>query len=213
VSGHADVSGVEGWAQTRRCLHGVAELVIAGPQYRAHGTIRLQSVPGGFGGAALGVQVIAGELRWDGGRSRLPIESRTCEELSSAAGLVVGRPEGLYTSGSGVAPDEPLAVDPEAATVLAGWFERGDTALRQFAPGSSPVLWPEHFDVAISLDEVNYGVSGGDAGAPAPYAYVGPWTPRMGPFWNAPFGALRAASALRDAAALLAFFTEGRQSL
>ena len=31
---------------TRRSLHGVAELVIAGPQHRATGTIRLRVTPG-----------------------------------------------------------------------------------------------------------------------------------------------------------------------
>ena len=34
---------------TRRSLHAVAESVLAGPQYRAHGTIRLTVTPGGFG--------------------------------------------------------------------------------------------------------------------------------------------------------------------
>ena len=34
------------------------------------------------------------------------------------------------------------------------------------------------------------GVSAGDDYYPTPYAYVGPWTQRTGPFWNAPFGAL-----------------------
>jgi hypothetical protein len=32
-------------------------------------------------------------------------------------------------------------------------------ALRSFAPGLEPVLWPEHFDLGIKLDEVNFGVS------------------------------------------------------
>ena len=35
-------------AVTRRSLHGVAELVLAGPQYRATGKLRLGVVPGGF---------------------------------------------------------------------------------------------------------------------------------------------------------------------
>ena len=35
-------------AATRRSLHGVAELVLAGPQYRATGKLRLGVVPGGF---------------------------------------------------------------------------------------------------------------------------------------------------------------------
>ena len=51
---------------------------------------------------------------------------------------------------------------------------------RQFATrldvrAGQPVLWPEHFDLAIDVDEVNYGVSPGDGYHGAPYAYVGPW--------------------------------------
>ena len=34
---------------TRRSLHGVAELVLAGPQHAETGEISLQPVPGGFG--------------------------------------------------------------------------------------------------------------------------------------------------------------------
>ena len=94
--------------------------------------------------------------------------------------------------------------------MLADWFARGDQALRVLAPAEHPVLWPEHFDLAIQLDEVNYGISAGDAGHQQPYAYIGPWTPRTGEFWNAPFGALRAADELPDADAVAAFFTEGR---
>ena len=44
----------------------------------------------------------------------------------------------------------------------------------------------------VTDDEVNYGVSPGDEFHPLPYAYVGPWTSRIGPFWNAPFGAFMA---------------------
>ena len=41
----------------RRSLHAVAELVLAGPQYRATGKLRLRVVPGGF------ATVLAPELR------------------------------------------------------------------------------------------------------------------------------------------------------
>ncbi len=85
----------------------------------------------------------------------------------------------------------------------------GDAALRAFAPEETPVLWPEHLDVGISRDEVNYGVSPGDASVAEPYAYVGPWTPRTGEFWNQPFGAARPLSALGDAGAVADFFREG----
>jgi hypothetical protein len=192
---------------TRRSLHGVAELVIAGPQYRRLGTIRLQVAPGGFGGVKLPVSVAGTTLRWDGGSAPL---AGTYRELAALAGVDVGGPEGLYHDTSGVDPDEQVVVDPAAAELLAHWFERGDAALRQFAPDVTPVIWPEHFDLGISVGEVNYGISPGDAGHAGPYAYVGPFTPREGPFWNASFGALRSADELPDVAAIVAFLTEGR---
>jgi len=130
-------------ATTRRSLHGIGELVLAGPQYRAHGTIRLR------GDAAL----------------------------------------------------------------IAEWFARGDAGLRSFAPDVEPVIWPEHFDLAITLDEVNYGISPGDAVHPLPYAHVGPWTPRESALWNVPFGALQPAGDLPDADAVSAFFAKGRAAL
>ncbi len=192
---------------TRRSLHGVAELLIAGPQHRAHGTIRLSVTPGGFGGVSTPVRVEGFELVWAGGRAPL---AGTYQELAMAVGIRPGAPEGVYHDTSGIDPADAVVVDPAAAAELAGWFARGDTALRAFAPDEEPVLWPEHFDLAVSLDEVNYGISPGDAAHPEPYAYVGPWTPREGPFWNASFGALRPASELPDPAAVAAFFAEGR---
>jgi hypothetical protein len=109
-----------------------------------------------------------------------------------------------------LAPADTLLVDREAATYLAECFAVGDQALRRLAPDVRPVLWPEHFDVGISLDEVNYGLSPGDQYLAEPYAYVGPWQPRQGEFWNAPFGAARTLSELGDADDVLAFFRQGR---
>ena len=73
------------------------------------------------------------------------------------------------------------------------------------------MLWPEHFDIGISVDEVNYGVSPGDAHIGEPYAYVGPWSPREGAFWNTPFGAARTLTELPDVVAVSAFFHDGAQ--
>jgi len=196
-------------AATRRYLHGVAELILAGPQYRRSGTIRLRVLPGGFGAIkepdlrAMGDHLVVGD-------QRLPMTATTCAALGAAAGVEVGPPEGLYHDGSGVQPDEPIEVDAGAAGYLAGCFSLGDAALRQLAPGEQPVLWPEHFDLGITLDEVNYGISPGDGYLNEPYAYVGPWKPRSGEFWNAPFGAARPLRDFPDAGALGAFFAEGR---
>ena len=192
---------------TRRSLHGVAELVIAGPQFRTLGSIELRVRPGGFGGHLSPVRVEGSDLVWDGGRTRL---EGTCRELAAATGQEVSDLADVYAVGSGVDPDEALAVDAEALDRLLGWFVRGDAALRAFAPDVEPILWPEHFDVGLAVDEVNYGASPGDSTHTGPYAYVGPWTPREGEFWNAPFGALRDAADVTDVEAVVTFFEAGR---
>jgi hypothetical protein len=134
----------------------------------------------------------------------------TCRELAAASGQQVSDLAEVYHQGSGVDPDERLTFDIPTLALLLDWFGRGDAALRAFAPGEEPVLWPEHFDVGITLDEVNYGASPGDATHTGPYAYVGPWTPREGEFWNAAFGAFRDAADLPDVDAVVTFFDTGR---
>ena len=191
---------------TRRSLHAVAEHVLAGPQYRAVGTIRLHVTPGGFGQVKGPLRVEGTELRGDG--VRVPLRG-TVAGVAAAAGVESGAPD-LYRDHADLGPADELTVDPDAAALLLDWFARGDAAMRAFAPGADPVLWPEHFDLGVAVGEVNYGVSPGDAANPLPYAYVGPWTPREGLFWNTPFGAARPAERFPDAAALAAFFAEGR---
>ena len=192
---------------TRHSLHAVAERLLAGPQYREHGEIRLQVTPGGFGQFAGPLRVEGTEIV--GGDRRVPLHG-TIGEIAAALQVEPGEPADLYAEHAEFGADEELAVDLAAAGLLLGWFARGDQALRKLAPAEEPILWPEHFDLGIAVDEVNYGVSPGDSGHPQPYAYVGPWTRREGEFWNAPFGALRAAEELPDAEALTAFFAAGR---
>jgi hypothetical protein len=78
---------------------------------------------------------------------------------------------------------EPLGVDPASAAALADWYAFGDSVLREL--GGEPILWPEHFDIAIVIGEANYGFSPGDEAHPEPYAYVGPFNPVEGELWNA----------------------------
>ncbi len=213
--------GQEALAVTRRSLHGVAELVLAGPQYRATGRLRLRVVPVGFattekpefrsdGLEVAGLGVIAG------------INGRSPRAIAEELGLTAGRPEGAYGDGSGVDPDETLIVDPDQAAIIIGALVRGQDALIAFARAESlasaqataptPVLWPEHFDVAISVGDVTYGVSPGDGFSGEPYAYVGASRPAAGDdaFWNAPFGAARPLAELPDATAVTGFFARGR---
>jgi hypothetical protein len=141
---------------------------------------------------------------------RLPLDGARLADLAEQAGVQPGAPEGIYTDVTAGDPGRPLQVDAGRATALGDWYAAGDRALRSLFPDQVPVIWPEHFDLGIGVDEVNYGVSPGDGYSAEPYAYVGPWTPRTGEFWNAPFGAARTLRALPDDEALLAFFTEGR---
>ena len=186
---------------------------MAGPQYRHSGTIRLRVVPGGF------ATVREPDLRVEGtdlvAAERVPLDGSTCVDLAATAGVDAGVPEGLYHDHSGVPPEEPLRVDPAAAAHLAACFEAGDAALRAFAAAAgsdaTPVLWPEHFDLGVTLDEVNYGLSPGDGYLGEPYAYVGPWKARQGAYWNAPFGAVRPLRELSTVDALTRFYTTGRE--
>jgi hypothetical protein len=199
------------YARTRLHLHGIAETLIAGPQHRAHGTIRLAIRPGGFGGVALPLAVDGVELVVSGGvaERRVPLRG-TARELAARVGVTAGAPAGLYPDGSGLDLDAELAISAAAAAEIESWFALGDAALREFAPDLTPVLWPEHFDLAVTVGEVNYGVSPGDCGHPAPYAYVGPWTVPDGEFWNAPFGAVRELDEVGTPAGLTAFFRAGK---
>jgi hypothetical protein len=194
-------------ATTRRCLHGVAELLLAGPQYRATERIDLRVTGGGF------ATVTGPELRVEGdelvaGATRVPLAGHTFTEVAAAAGIEAGEPAGVYDGGPGVSPGETITLAAAPLATLLEAFAEGDRALREFAPEATPVLWPEHFDVAITLDEVNYGVSPGDGHLAEPYAYVGPHHPRQGGFWNAPFGAARPLRELGGAVA--AYFRTGR---
>jgi len=196
----------------RRSLHAVAELVLAGPQYRATGKLRLRVVPGGF------ATVLAPELRAIGtgvvgdGGAAVPIDGHTARAIGAELGVTAGRPEGAYADGADVGPDQTLTLDPGQSDVILGGFARGHDALIAFAPAETPVLWPEHFDVAIRVQDANFGVSPGDGFIEEPYAYVGVSRPPAGDaFWNAPFGAALPLSELPDAAAVTAFFAEGHR--
>jgi len=196
-------------AGTRRALHGVAELLLAGPQYRESETIRLSPRPGGFG------TISAPSLHVDGtdlvaGDQVIPLNGTTYRKLAAAVGVDPGAPEGLYEDGSRVHVDDVIGVDADAAEQIARGFAWGDEALRRLATDLTPVLWPEHFDLGITFDEVNYGVSPGDDYLGEPYAYAGPWQPRVGTFWNAPFGAARPLRVIPGSTALYDFFMEAR---
>lgn len=195
---------------TRRALHAVAELLIAGPQYEAVGDIRLAVRPGGFGGwdASESSAVSGTELVTPTGRFPL---GGSVTDLARRAGITPRALRDVYTGGPDFSLDEPTDVNASVAGVLLRAFADGDAALRSLEPGQVPILWPEHFDIGITVAEVNYGVSPGDSVIGEPYAYVGPWQVPAGAFWNETFGAARPLSRLTSPAAILEFFLEGRR--
>jgi hypothetical protein len=107
-------------------------------------------------------------------------------------------------------------IDRGAARQLADWYALADAALRRFAEELGepvdPILWPEHFDLGITVDATNYGASPGDATFADPYLYVGPHEgrPSMHDFWNAPFGAAVPAHRIPTTDHAVAFCSEGR---
>jgi hypothetical protein len=137
--------------------------------------------------------------------------------VADVAGIEAGPPEGVYSIVDPLPPDADLDLDTSAVAFINRSHYSGGHALKHVLPECHPVLWPEHFDVAATVAEVNYGVSVGDDTHQLPYAYVGPWTVPAGSFWNAPFGALYPLDPATDIDELTIriadFFERGRREL
>jgi hypothetical protein len=193
-------------AATRRRLHGIGECLMAGPQRRAGGRFTLRVTPGGF--ATTG----APALRLDGtdlliDESRRVAVTGSFSELADALGVEFGAPPDGYPDGSEAGPDDDASLDVASARLIQEWFLMADAALRVMAPRQTPILWPEHFDVAILLDDVSYGASPGDTLHPTPYAYVSSSNHGIADFWNAPFGAIRSQEQMRSVDDLVIFWS------
>lgn len=198
---------------TREQLHTLAEWVLAGPQWAASHTIRLRVIgPRISTVAEPDIMLTRHGLNHDGWY--VPYTG-TVDQVAASAGLVCRRPDLQYRDPVPGGPDTELDLDPDALSRILRVYCHGAEALATFAPGSKPVLWPEHFDLAIRLDDVNYGVSPGDSYSPEPYAYVGPDSHDDDPFWSVPFGALQVVDPDTEGttAAIAAFFEQGRALL
>jgi len=210
---------------TRDGWHRVAEHVLAAAQYADTGKIGLRPSTAGFetarplhGGRQLRVAEAELIVTDSAGSRSAPLT--TVGAAARFAGVTAGMPERVYQPATPLDLDDALAIDPGSARVLAEWYQLGDAALRRFAdevgadPGL-PILWPEHFDLAITIDGVNYGVSPGDVYVARPYLYVGPpaGPPARDTFWNAAFGAIVTIDEIPSADDAVAFFHHGRKRL
>lgn len=206
---------MNGHLTTRESLHAVAELLLAGPQYATTGTIKLRVTPGGFGTTTAPEARVAGTSLITA-EQIVALTDRTIAEVAQAMGVAPRSLSDVYPDHVNLTPAAVLQVTADEAADIAEAFRRGHEALTALAPTEVPVLWPEHFDLGISVDEINYGVSAGDTYIGVPYAYVGPWDvgsldtsahSGKAPFWNAPFGAALPVSEVAD---LVSFFREGQ---
>lgn len=207
---------------TRNALHAIAEHVLAPARYAATGHIGLRATPGGFGtppfpGSRGERQLLVRDTslvdRHGGDVRRAPLT--TLGALAAFVGIAPGAPDGVYPASTSLELDRRLAIDTAAERELAEWFALGNEALLQLvslhsaAEPSDIQLWPEHFDLATTIDLVNFGASPGDADHDEPYLYVGPFEQRSGPFWNESFGASMRRVDVPDVAAALDFFATG----
>jgi hypothetical protein len=212
------------YAVTRGALHAVAEHVLAAALHEATGRVGLRPTPRGFGTPPFPAAGTERQVRVDGtdvvvrhGETERRAPLRTVRQAAAFAGIEPGAPQSVYTPATPLDPDAPLAIEPSAAAAIHHWFWLGADAIERFraaherAQPSAAQLWPEHFDLAIVMGEVNYGCSPGDADHESGYAYVGPWSVDGlgGEFWNEPFGASRSASDLGSADRVAAFFETG----
>jgi hypothetical protein len=220
-----DTESARRLAATRAGWHRVAEHVLAAAQYADTGKIGLRPSAAGFatarplqGGRQLRVAEADLIVTDDSGTRSVPLT--TIGAAAEFAGVTPGMPDRVYPPATPLDLDAALAIDPASARVLAGWYQLGDEALQRFASevGSDagpPVLWPEHFDLGITIDGVNFGASPGDVHVEPPYLYVGPHAgpPVRDAFWNAAFGATRTIDQIASGDEAVAFFHDGRNRL
>jgi hypothetical protein len=139
------VDGVGVFVGTRRQLRGVAESLIAGPQHRASGTIRLAVRPGGSSGVALAIAVHGRDQVWRNGGAPL---TGPVSVIAEKADVDVGPPEGVYDLRDPLRPNAVLDLDVGATEWIHRSHYAGGHALKYVLPECHPVLWPEHYSAA-----------------------------------------------------------------
>jgi hypothetical protein len=215
--------------ETREALHRVVEHVLAAARYADTGHIGLQVIDGGFSTGPFGsepkaLSIVGDRLVVRRGPEQRSARLTTLRAAANVAGVTASVPATVYRPATAADPDNVLAIDPDEAVRIEAWYREVSQALTAFArtiesgsPGAPAAarqtLWPEHFDVAIRADEINYGGLAGDETVAEPYVYVGPpaGISLAGAFWNQSFGAVRTWSEVPSAAEITRFFLEGHR--
>jgi hypothetical protein len=197
----------DSFVAARDGLHALAEHVLAPARYRADGHIGLVPAPGGFGTPVFGdgerIRVEGVELVHEHPGTSTRVRITTVGAAAQFVGIEPGAVAEVYTPATPCTPDAPVALDPDAARVLAAWIALAESLLEDLRSAyaahdsTAPTIWPEHFDLACELGDAdagtrgNYGASPGDRAIAEPYLYVGPHeaSRRTGKLAAYPFGA------------------------
>jgi hypothetical protein len=208
----------DSFAGTCLAVHALAEHVLCSVRYQAVGRIGLLPAVEGvatppFEDRTVGLRGLELVDRRPDGERRAPVS--TLRAAAEHFGTEIGPPP-LWTPVTSPDPDTPLTIDATDLELLADWFALVGDALAAQAPQAAQTLWPEHFDLAITVNDsgagrTTFGGSPGDALHDQPYVYVLP--PFAVPdgdrsFWNEPFGAARSYDRIAAPGAAAAFFAE-----
>jgi hypothetical protein len=202
------------FAATRTAVHTLAEHVLCAARYAAVGRVGLTPVGDGIATPPFDGRVVA--LRGldlvdvtAGAERRSPVS--TLRAAGEFFDVVPGVPP-LWIPTTHADLDAALDVDDDGVAALAAWFASVSAALTEVYPEAAQTLWPEHFDLAITVAGATYGGSPGDEFHAQPYLYVTPPgepVPDGDPaFWNEPFGASRTYDRVPGVADAVAFLTE-----
>jgi hypothetical protein len=204
---------------TRAAVHSLAEHVLCAARYSAVGRVGLTPAPDGietphFDGRTVGLHGVELVDTSPAGERRSHVT--TLREAAEFFAVTPGAPA-LWTPTTPLDLDVPLHIEAHDVTTLAAWFGLVAQALHELAPDAPQTLWPEHFDLAISLDDATYGGSPGDDEHTDPYIYVVPPAHPVPDgdrsFWNEPFGAGLPFDRVESVEVAVEFLADGRRRL
>lgn len=199
---------------TRNSLHDLARFVLAADLEGTTELVTLRAANGGFAQPERLVDGLQRRIRIDG--TALVVQHGENEEwtpLTTLGAAAESASVALPTD----APDahEALEIDATHADLLAEFFALTDSALAEFRrrhASERPTiaqLFPHHFDLAITMQEVNFGGSPGDVAHDQPYLYVAPWSLSPHSEWNEAWGASIAWSQSTTVEQAVAYFARG----
>ncbi|MDA9913257.1 hypothetical protein N9D66_02250, partial [Candidatus Nanopelagicales bacterium] len=160
--------------RARSELHLIAELILAGSQHRESDTVRLTASNGQISTTkepAISLDVAGLHFRGE----TVALQGSVAD-LAQAASVQAIRPDVVYHDAVPGDAATLLTATPEAIAEVLRVYTIGAEAMAAFSQEVA-VLWPEHFDLAIRVDEVNYGISPGDGYSPKPHSTCVPYSP------------------------------------